>query len=98
MVNANAGMRRARAEDLEIARSILEGSGMTLERVECAETGSTAEECARHALSEGREVRISADAPLAVHADGRAAGTLPATFRCRAGALAVYVPAESGDP
>lgn len=39
-----------------------------------------------------REVRISADAPLAIHADGRAAGTLPATFRCREGALAVYVP------
>lgn len=39
-----------------------------------------------------REVRISADAPLAVHADGRMAGRLPATFRCRAGALAVYVP------
>ncbi|HEX9435788.1 MAG TPA: diacylglycerol kinase family protein [Candidatus Limnocylindria bacterium] len=39
-----------------------------------------------------REVRIRSDAPLAVHADGAAAGTLPATFRCRAGALAVYVP------
>jgi diacylglycerol kinase (ATP) len=40
-----------------------------------------------------REVRISADAPLAVHADGRVVGTLPATFRCRPGAMAVYVPA-----
>jgi diacylglycerol kinase family enzyme len=39
-----------------------------------------------------REVRITADAPLAVHADGRVVGTLPATFRCRPGALAVYVP------
>lgn len=38
-----------------------------------------------------REVRIEADAPLAIHADGRAAGRLPATFRCRAGELAVFV-------
>lgn len=39
-----------------------------------------------------REVTISAGAPLAIHADGRPAGTLPATFRCRPGELAVYVP------
>jgi diacylglycerol kinase (ATP) len=39
-----------------------------------------------------RSVRIDADAPLTIHADGRAAGRLPATFACRAGALAVYVP------
>lgn len=39
-----------------------------------------------------REVRIEASAPIAIHADGRPAGTLPATFRCRAGELAVYVP------
>jgi diacylglycerol kinase family enzyme len=39
-----------------------------------------------------RSVRIDADAPLTIHADGRAAGRLPATFACRASALAVYVP------
>jgi len=39
-----------------------------------------------------REVRIEADAPLAIRADGRLAGALPATFRCRAGELAVFVP------
>lgn len=39
-----------------------------------------------------REVRIEADAPLAIHADGRLAGTLPATFRCRTGELTVFVP------
>jgi diacylglycerol kinase family enzyme len=36
--------------------------------------------------------RISADMPLPIQADTRMAGTLPATFRCRAGAFAVYVP------
>jgi diacylglycerol kinase (ATP) len=39
-----------------------------------------------------REVRIEASAPIAVHADGRPVGTLPATFRCRAGELTVFVP------
>jgi diacylglycerol kinase (ATP) len=39
-----------------------------------------------------REVRIEADALLAIHADGRPAGTLPATFRCLAGQLTVFVP------
>jgi diacylglycerol kinase family enzyme len=38
-----------------------------------------------------RQVRISADEPLAIHADGRIAGTLPATFTCRPGALRVFV-------
>ena len=42
-----------------------------------------------------RVVRIAADEPLPIHADTHLAGTLPATFRCRAGALAVYVP-EAG--
>ncbi len=37
-------------------------------------------------------VRIEADAPLAIQADTRPAGTLPATFRCRRGALRAYVP------
>ena len=37
-------------------------------------------------------VQISADAPLPIQADTRLVGTLPARFRCRAGAFAVYVP------
>ena len=36
-------------------------------------------------------VRITADGPLPIQADTHLAGTLPATFRCRAGAFAVYV-------
>jgi diacylglycerol kinase family enzyme len=36
--------------------------------------------------------RISADAHLPIQADAHMSGTLPATFRCRAGAFAVYVP------
>jgi diacylglycerol kinase family enzyme len=39
-----------------------------------------------------RAVHIAADTALPIQADTRAAGTLPATFKCRAGALAVYVP------
>ena len=39
--------------------------------------------------------RISAEVPLPIQADTRMAGTLPATFRCRAGAFAVYVPEPS---
>jgi diacylglycerol kinase (ATP) len=42
-----------------------------------------------------RIVRIAADEPLPIQADTHLAGTLPSTFRCRAGALAVYVP-EAG--
>ena len=40
--------------------------------------------------------RISADEPLPIQADTHLAGTLPATFRCRAGAFAVYVPDTLG--
>ncbi|MGH2376939.1 MAG: diacylglycerol/lipid kinase family protein [Candidatus Limnocylindria bacterium] len=39
-----------------------------------------------------REATVSSDARLPVHADGRLVGTLPATFRVRPGALAVYAP------
>jgi diacylglycerol kinase (ATP) len=39
-----------------------------------------------------RELTVSSEEPLAVHADGRLVGNLPATFRCRPGAVAVYVP------
>lgn len=37
-------------------------------------------------------VHVSAEEPLPIHADGRLVGTLPATFRCRAGAFAVHIP------
>jgi diacylglycerol kinase family enzyme len=38
------------------------------------------------------EATVSADARLPIHADGRLVGTLPATFKVRPGALAVYAP------
>jgi diacylglycerol kinase (ATP) len=43
-----------------------------------------------------RELTVSSEEPLAVHADGRLVGNLPATFRCRPGAVAVYVPEAAG--
>jgi diacylglycerol kinase (ATP) len=43
-----------------------------------------------------RVARISADAPLPIQADTKLVGTLPATFRCNAGAFAVYVPRTDG--
>lgn len=45
----------------------------------------------------GTGAEITADARMAVHADGRSVGTLPATFRVRPGALKVYAP-EAGPP
>lgn len=71
VVNPNAGMRHARAEDLEIARRILEGSGLELDRVECAETGPTVEECARRALGEGHGAVIVAGGDGTVQAAAR---------------------------
>lgn len=44
----------------------------------------------------GREIRIEADRPLSVHADGQAAGRLPVSITCRAGALRVYAPEQAG--
>jgi len=38
------------------------------------------------------EATVSANVPLPIHADGRLVGTLPATFKVRPGALAVYAP------
>jgi len=38
----------------------------------------------------GAKILIESDAPLSIHADGVLAGTLPAEFRCRAGALRVF--------
>jgi diacylglycerol kinase (ATP) len=38
----------------------------------------------------GARIAMSSDAPLTIHADGRLAKTLPAEFRCRAGALRVF--------
>lgn len=40
------------------------------------------------------EVTVTSVARLPVHADGRVVGTLPATFKVRPGALAVYAPAR----
>ncbi len=44
-----------------------------------------------------RRVGVRADVPLAVHADGRPAGTTPAVFEAQAGALTILVP-ESRAP
>lgn len=38
----------------------------------------------------GARITIESAAPLSIHADGVAAGTLPSEFRCRAGALRVF--------
>jgi len=38
----------------------------------------------------GAEIAISSDDPVAVHADGAFAGGLPAKFRCRKGAVAIF--------
>jgi diacylglycerol kinase (ATP) len=38
----------------------------------------------------GSSIRVTCDAPLAVHADGKVVGTLPATFECRKGVLQVF--------
>lgn len=38
----------------------------------------------------GARIQIASDGPVAVHADGIAAGGLPAEFVCRKGALSVY--------
>jgi diacylglycerol kinase (ATP) len=45
-----------------------------------------------------REVTVEAYARLPIHADGRLVGTLPATFKCRAGVLAVYAPEADPEP
>lgn len=41
-----------------------------------------------------RVARIESASPLPIQADTRSVGTLPATFRCRPGALRVCVPEE----
>ena len=38
----------------------------------------------------GSRISMSSDDPITVHSDGRLAGTLPAEFRCRRGALRVF--------
>ena len=38
----------------------------------------------------GARIAMSCDEPISVHADGRLAGTLPAEFACRKGALKVF--------
>jgi diacylglycerol kinase (ATP) len=42
----------------------------------------------------GSAIELRSDEPLAVHADGKIAGTLPMTITCRPGALAVYAPPQ----
>jgi diacylglycerol kinase family enzyme len=39
----------------------------------------------------GSKLTVTCDDPLTVHADGKVAGTLPAEFTCRAGALKVFL-------
>ena len=43
----------------------------------------------------GREVRISADRPFTVYADGDPIAELPATIRCLPAAISVLLPATS---
>ncbi|UTI62816.1 diacylglycerol kinase family lipid kinase [Paraconexibacter antarcticus] len=43
----------------------------------------------------GREVSVEADRPFTVYADGDPIGELPATIRCRPGAVSVLLPPES---
>jgi diacylglycerol kinase family enzyme len=38
----------------------------------------------------GARIAMTSDDPITVHSDGRIAGTLPAEFRCRRGALRVF--------
>jgi len=42
----------------------------------------------------GAAIELRSAEPLPVHADGKIAGTLPMTFTCRPGALAVYAPPQ----
>jgi YegS/Rv2252/BmrU family lipid kinase len=39
----------------------------------------------------GAKITMTCDDPITVHADGKIAGNLPAEFRCRAGALKVFL-------
>ncbi len=39
----------------------------------------------------GSKIAVTCEEPLTVHADGKIAGTVPAQFRCRAGALKVFL-------
>lgn len=45
----------------------------------------------------GREIRVSADRPFTVYADGDPIGELPATIRCRPAAVAVLLPVDAGN-
>jgi diacylglycerol kinase family enzyme len=50
----------------------------------------------RFEVLRGREVRISADRPFTVYADGDPIGDLPVTISCRPGAVRVLLPAAAG--
>ena len=71
IVNPNAGMRHARAEDLGEARRILEGAGMEIEEVECAEAGPTVQDCAQRAVSGRHDAVIVAGGDGTVQAAAR---------------------------
>ena len=47
----------------------------------------------RFEVVRGREVRVSADRPFVVYADGDPIGQLPATITCRPAAVRVLLPA-----
>ena len=47
-------------------------------------------------VTRGREIHVSADRPFTIYADGDPIGELPATIRCRAAAVSVLLPAQSG--
>jgi diacylglycerol kinase family enzyme len=47
---------------------------------------------ARPVRYRGAVIEVECEEPLSVHADGRLAGTLPVTIRCRPSALRVFAP------
>ena len=53
---------------------------------------------ARFEVLRGREVRVAADRPFTVYADGDPIGELPVTISCRPAAVQVLLPAPAGRP
>jgi YegS/Rv2252/BmrU family lipid kinase len=51
----------------------------------------------RFEVVRGREVRVSADRPFVVYADGDPIGELPVHITCRPAAIRVLLPARAGD-
>ena len=52
----------------------------------------------RFEVLRGREVRVAADRPFTVYADGDPIGELPVTISCRPAAVQVLLPAPAGRP